>query len=380
MINANRYRLRGLPLITIVIVSLLIISWQPYISAQSREVLPDLGTEWQLKWISNGTTGEGASFGFSWINDVAISSDGIHLYVLDAEVKRVSILDPENGDVISYFGRKGAGPGELDYPRGVICTNDGVWIFDPPLNRLTQFSPSGQYLDSITPRDMALSGFTVIDVRQNRALLHRSFTRQDGPIGVSLLLGDLEGETNPLLTAESIKEVAPGTAIGFHGLLSTRAVALTESLWIVAIEDPPLIYTVELGETFNIQLLVNLQTAIGNCPPAVETARQGAPQCYISSIWMNSESTHLFVHIARSKVTKRPNETLDIDPAGIGDLLIGIKYPAGEVAETMSIEVGSWKIVAFLPPDLLYLAGTKEDEPVLARYERVIGSQKSKFN
>jgi hypothetical protein len=69
-----------------------------------------------------------------------------NIYVLDYMAAQIRIFD-KNGELIKTFGRKGQGPGEMQYPFFMqITSKEEVMVFDPRVRHLLFFSMEGKYL------------------------------------------------------------------------------------------------------------------------------------------------------------------------------------------------------------------------------------------
>jgi hypothetical protein len=94
-------------------------------------------------WTIRG--GESPEQDFSDITAVAVGPAG-ELLVLDGKECRVSVLDAK-GKILSAFGRKGQGPGEMSMPSGVAWTPAGeIMVEDSGNRRLSFFSRDGKFL------------------------------------------------------------------------------------------------------------------------------------------------------------------------------------------------------------------------------------------
>lgn len=79
--------------------------------------------------------------------DIAIAGD--KLYVVDVIHHNVAILDKRSGKVLSTFGKKGSGDGELLQPTNIaIASNGDVLVVDTANFRVQRFSAEGKWLGS----------------------------------------------------------------------------------------------------------------------------------------------------------------------------------------------------------------------------------------
>ena len=69
---------------------------------------------------------------------VAVDTSGM-VYVSEEDNHRVSVFTTE-GQFVTSFGRKGAGPGEFNSPQGLSVDNNGiVYVCDYSNNRVQVF-------------------------------------------------------------------------------------------------------------------------------------------------------------------------------------------------------------------------------------------------
>jgi hypothetical protein len=108
-----------------------------------------------------GSVEGGAWDSFSLISSVAFDEAG-YLYVLDAEARRITIVDPEGG-FVRAFGRQGDGPGELRIPRAVTVLPSGdVAVADPGQRGILLFTPEGEYLRTVGTAEGVIGGLGAI--------------------------------------------------------------------------------------------------------------------------------------------------------------------------------------------------------------------------
>jgi hypothetical protein len=90
---------------------------------------------------------------FTDIRYVAVDDDE-NIYVADVREAHIKIFD-KNGDYISTVGRKGQGPGDIQFPRNVCITNQKqIMVPDSGNLWISFFSKEGKYIRNIrtTPR------------------------------------------------------------------------------------------------------------------------------------------------------------------------------------------------------------------------------------
>ena len=98
-------------------------------------------------------------------NDAVAAAGVTDIYRFDAAADgTVFILAPptgprniihkfsSTGTFLGSFGRKGQGPGELEYPSDILSSPQGVlWVLESPKNKIHVFSAEGKFLESLNP-------------------------------------------------------------------------------------------------------------------------------------------------------------------------------------------------------------------------------------
>ncbi len=78
---------------------------------------------------------------------VGVDIYGGKLYVLNADMHRIEVLDPVTGDVQSTFGEQGDGPGQMLWPSGLAVGPEGrAYVTDIVTFRVEVFGPDGEPL------------------------------------------------------------------------------------------------------------------------------------------------------------------------------------------------------------------------------------------
>lgn len=96
---------------------------------------------------------------FGFFIDVAPSTDGSRVYVLDSEASEVTIWSPD-GNLLRRLGRAGGGPGEFQRPSRITLLPDGFYVRDD--RRITTFTPGGELAGTEAyPRNVPFHGFPV---------------------------------------------------------------------------------------------------------------------------------------------------------------------------------------------------------------------------
>ena len=91
---------------------------------------------------------------FARIDRLAVDSRG-HIYVPQRLDPSVRVFDA-NGRFLRYIGRRGRGPGEFEGLETIGLRGDSLWTFDRALQRLTLFTPSGEYARAVSVAAAAL--------------------------------------------------------------------------------------------------------------------------------------------------------------------------------------------------------------------------------
>ena len=78
---------------------------------------------------------------------MAVEVHGGRLYVLNADMCRVEVLDPVTGELLDFFGEKGSGPGQMLWPGGLAVDEAGhAFVTDILTFRVEVFAPDGEPL------------------------------------------------------------------------------------------------------------------------------------------------------------------------------------------------------------------------------------------
>lgn len=138
-------------------------------------------------------------FIFSQIRSVQVDEEE-NIYVLDSKEACVKVFD-KNGKHLRIFGKKGQGPGEIQYPfRMYLARGNEILIYDPMNSRISFYSLDGKCLREIS-------------IGKNR--FQRTIPDSKGNIITELPIpGDkwvteikkFDPNLNPIMTIESIEE------------------------------------------------------------------------------------------------------------------------------------------------------------------------------
>jgi hypothetical protein len=86
---------------------------------------------------------------FSQIRGIAVDEQE-RIYILDIKEGHIKVFD-SLGNYVNTIGKKGQGPGEMQYPAFISITpRNEIVIEDPAVRRLTLYSLEGEYLKNIS--------------------------------------------------------------------------------------------------------------------------------------------------------------------------------------------------------------------------------------
>jgi hypothetical protein len=133
------------------------------------------GPDFELRPSAEAVYTVGAFDGEDWetFADVtAVAFDAIgRLFILDAEAKRITVLDPD-GTLITAFGKEGEGPGELLQPFGFAVQPGGeVTLFDFGQRGFQRYSAEGEFLGStVVDPEEGMPGQTLLPTADGELL------------------------------------------------------------------------------------------------------------------------------------------------------------------------------------------------------------------
>jgi len=144
------------------------------------------------------------------------SGSEYHLYVVEYGNHRIQVFNPVDGSHIRYIGQgQGAGPGQLDYPRGCTALLGGE-------GGISELYVSEQDNHRVSVFDMATGAF----IRHIGAGQGANAGQMDSPIGIALSLGGVarQGGDHLLYVSEvgndriQIFNARTGAHVGFLGV------------------------------------------------------------------------------------------------------------------------------------------------------------------
>jgi len=104
----------------------------------------------------------------------------IHLFEVNLKDKTIWITDPifpeiknysDNGKLLRVIGKKGSGPGEFKDVRGIAQDSLHIYALDAELRRVSKFSKEGEFISSITvPSSIYLSPGQIM-IRENKIFI-----------------------------------------------------------------------------------------------------------------------------------------------------------------------------------------------------------------
>jgi len=68
--------------------------------------------------------------------------------LLDAKEAKVFKIT-ESSDKVLFFGKRGQGPGEFNFPLKIGLSKDKIWAFDPSARRIQFFDRNGNFIKMI---------------------------------------------------------------------------------------------------------------------------------------------------------------------------------------------------------------------------------------
>jgi DNA-binding beta-propeller fold protein YncE len=92
--------------------------------------------------------------------DVAVSPDGLRLYVADSKAHKIVVLDRKTGGLAGTIGGPESGPGEFNAPTSVAVDGErNLYVVDQLNCRVQVFDEQGEFIDEFGERRMGYGGF-----------------------------------------------------------------------------------------------------------------------------------------------------------------------------------------------------------------------------
>ncbi|MFO7810303.1 MAG: 6-bladed beta-propeller [Candidatus Delongbacteria bacterium] len=108
----------------------------------------DLSIKAELQFVLNRDVGDTTAV-IRRIGAIDMDDKG-NIFILDTRKNSVFKFSV-NGDFIESFGRKGSGPGEIMWPRELLCSNDSVYVVDQRSRKIIVYDSACNYIKDITP-------------------------------------------------------------------------------------------------------------------------------------------------------------------------------------------------------------------------------------
>ncbi len=108
--------------------------------------------------------------------DAHLSPGGSRLYVADSKGQRILIFDAASTDLLKFFGERGEGEGQFNYPTSLAFGPEGnLFVVDQLNARVQIFTPDGEFYDQfgalgtsygnfVRPKDVTVDAFGFIYV------------------------------------------------------------------------------------------------------------------------------------------------------------------------------------------------------------------------
>ena len=206
-------------------VGLLILSVQAAMAQDTLVVRANKPPVWGdtlrlVEEVRIGTLEGDVNYALSAVGGVVVLDDGT-IWVGDRHLSAIRRFDVD-GLYVDQIGRKGEGPGEFAYPRGMRLLPDGsVVVWDDGQIRISRFDAGGNFLDSFQPPTFMIGGrleelevdsdgnlyvIAMTDPTKSPRRLFWIKMRPDGQILDSLYLEDArqEGTIDPIRTVTAL--------------------------------------------------------------------------------------------------------------------------------------------------------------------------------
>jgi len=122
------------------------------------------------------------------------------IYALDWKANNIKVFD-KNGKFVRTIGKQGQGPGEINFPSGLLITPENELLVEDAGNRrLAYFTLEGEFLRNVSVADKTSLTNLVMDNEGN--VLGRQFIIEEGDM--SFEIRKFDKDLNNLFTIESI--------------------------------------------------------------------------------------------------------------------------------------------------------------------------------
>jgi hypothetical protein len=122
------------------------------------------------------------------------------IYALDWKANNIKVFD-KNGKFVRTIGKQGQGPGEINFPSGLLITPENELLVEDAGNRrLAYFTLEGEFLRNVSVADKTSLTNLVMD--NNGNVLGRQFILDEGDM--SFEIRKFDKDLNNLFTIESI--------------------------------------------------------------------------------------------------------------------------------------------------------------------------------
>jgi hypothetical protein len=122
------------------------------------------------------------------------------IYALDWKANNIKVFD-NNGKFVRTIGKQGQGPGEINFPSGLLITPENELLVEDAGNRrLAYFTLEGEFLRNVSVADKTSLTNLVTDSKGN--YLARQFIIEEGDM--SFEIRKFDKELNSLFTIDSI--------------------------------------------------------------------------------------------------------------------------------------------------------------------------------
>jgi hypothetical protein len=122
------------------------------------------------------------------------------IYALDWKANNIKVFD-RNGQFVRTIGKQGQGPGEINFPSGLLITPENeLMVEDAGNRRLAYFTLEGEFIRNVSVADKTSLTNLVMD--NNGNVLGRQFIIDEGDM--SFEIRKFDKDLNSLFTIESI--------------------------------------------------------------------------------------------------------------------------------------------------------------------------------